>query len=177
MLPPIFTTFLYTYTLIHILYVGEPLSNFNLKSPWHVYIHIHAWILSYLYPKKSNCFSCQCCRFFASATYFLPMLLLKLFRFLLVVIFSQVDIINFLSCHFLRVNRCQNIILCLIMKRHVQKQKQRLILFHLLEMMIIFWGLMKIIGNDHGVIQVSKGSILIRLFLAYWGRKVCILKK
>ena len=35
---------------------------------------------------------------------------------------------------------------------------------------------MKKTGNAYGVIKVSEESILIRLFLTYWGRRVCILK-
>ena len=31
-------------------------------------------------------------------------------------------------------------------------------------------------GNAYGVIQVSKESILIRLSIVYWGRRLCILK-
>ena len=50
--------------------------------------------------------------------------------------FSRVNIINFPSCHIPQVNHCQDIISCLIMKINVQKQKQGLVLFHLLETMI-----------------------------------------
>ena len=53
---------------------------------------------------------------FTSVPSFLPMLLLKVFHFLLVVKFPQVDIISFPSCHLPQVNHCQNIILCLIKK-------------------------------------------------------------
>ena len=35
---------------------------------------------------------------------------------------------------------------------------------------------MKKTGNDYGVIQVSKESMLLRLLLTYWGRRLCILK-
>ena len=31
-------------------------------------------------------------------------------------------------------------------------------------------------GNAHGVIKVFKESMLLRHFLTYWGRRVCILK-
>ena len=31
-------------------------------------------------------------------------------------------------------------------------------------------------GNAYGVINVFNESILLRLFLTYWGRRVCILK-
>ena len=52
LLPPIFTNILYTYTLRPIIYLGERLGNFTVKSPWHIYTNIHAWILSY--PSKEN---------------------------------------------------------------------------------------------------------------------------
>ena len=42
---PNFTTIIYTYPLINIFYLVEPLGNFNSKLPWHIYIHIHAGIL------------------------------------------------------------------------------------------------------------------------------------
>ena len=35
---------------------------------------------------------------------------------------------------------------------------------------------MKKTGNDYGVINVFKESMLLRILLAYWGRRVCILK-
>ena len=35
---------------------------------------------------------------------------------------------------------------------------------------------MKRTGSAYGVIKLFKESMLIRLLLAYWGRKVCILK-
>ena len=35
---------------------------------------------------------------------------------------------------------------------------------------------MKKTGNAYGVIKLFKGSILLRLLLTYWGRRVCILK-
>ena len=35
---------------------------------------------------------------------------------------------------------------------------------------------MKKTGNAYGVIKVFKESMLLRLFLTYWGRRVCILK-
>ena len=31
-------------------------------------------------------------------------------------------------------------------------------------------------GNAYGVIKLFKKSMLLRLFLMYWGRRVCILK-
>ena len=31
-------------------------------------------------------------------------------------------------------------------------------------------------GNDYGVIKLFKESMLLRILLAYWGRRVCILK-
>ena len=31
-------------------------------------------------------------------------------------------------------------------------------------------------GNAYGVIKIFKGSIILRLLLTYWGRRVCILK-
>ena len=40
-LPPIFTTFLYTYLLSNTFYLGEPSGNLNFKLPWHIYLHIH----------------------------------------------------------------------------------------------------------------------------------------
>ena len=69
-----------------------------------------------------------------------------------------------------------NIIIYLTMKRYVLKQKQSLILFHLFGMIITFWGLMKITGNVCGVIKVSKESMLLRLLLMYWGKRLWILK-
>ena len=44
LLPPIFTNGLYTCTLRYIIYIGEPLGNFNFKLTWHIYTHIHALI-------------------------------------------------------------------------------------------------------------------------------------
>ena len=147
-----------------------------MKLLWHVFIHIHAWILSYLYHRNSNRPPPVNVTFlFDSVTSFLPTLMLKLFHFLQVVKFSQFDIINFPPCHLPQVNRCQNIILCLIMKRQVYKQKTSLILFHLFGTMIKFLGLIKT-GNDHCVIQVSKESMLLRLLITYYGRSVWILK-
>ena len=35
---------------------------------------------------------------------------------------------------------------------------------------------MKRTGNAYGVIKLFKESILLRLFLTYWGRRVCIFK-
>ena len=53
--------FLYKYTLIDIIYIGEPLDNLNFKLSWNIYIHIHAWILLYLPKEKSEqSFPCQC---------------------------------------------------------------------------------------------------------------------
>ena len=114
--------YIYIYPLINILYLGEPSGNFNLKLPWHIYTHIHACISSYMYPKYLTVFfPVNVAVLFTSVTYFLLMLLLKLFHFLPVVNSSQFDMINFPSCHIPQVNRCQNIIICLITKIHVQK--------------------------------------------------------
>ena len=35
---------------------------------------------------------------------------------------------------------------------------------------------MKITGNSYGVIKLFKASMILRLLLTYWGRRVCILK-
>ena len=43
-------------------------------------------------------------------------------------------------------------------------------------MMITFGGLMKKTGNAYGVIRFFKESIILRLLLVYWRRRVCILK-
>ena len=109
----------------------------------------------HMYPKNltvvflpRSLFSCQCYFFPANVT-------AKTLSFFTSCNFSQVDIINFPSCHPLQVNHCQNIIICSIMKIHVQKQKQSLILFHMFGIIIIFWGLMKITGKAYVVIQFS----------------------
>ena len=121
--PQVLQKYIYIYTLIHILYLGEPSRNFDLKLPWHIYIHTNAWILSYLYSKDLTIsplskfrFICQCYFFLANITY-------KALSFFTSLNFSQVDIINFPSCHLPQVNCCQNIILCSITKIGVQKQK------------------------------------------------------
>ena len=51
--------------------------------------------------------------------------------------------LNFSSCLLPQVNHYQNFICCLIMKIHVQKQKQSLILFHISGMMITLTELIK----------------------------------
>ena len=38
------------------------------------------------------------------------------------------------------------------------------------------WGLDEKNGNAYGVIKVFKESMLLRLLLTYWGRRICILK-
>ena len=42
--------------------------------------------------------------------------------------------------------------------------------------MITFTGLMEIFGNNYGVIKFSKESMILRLFLGYRVKRVCILK-
>ena len=112
---------------------------------------------------------------FANVSYFLPTLLLKLFYFLQVGFFQLISL-KFPSCCLPQANLIQNFIRFSISKRQVQKPKLSLISFHLYGMMITFWGLMKKTGNTYGVIKVSKESMLLRLFLTYWGRKLSILK-
>ena len=77
---------------------------------------------------------------------------LKLFQYLQVVIFLKLTSLNFPSCLLLQVNHCQILIYCLIMKRNVHKQKQILILSHIVDMMITFNGLTKKTDNAYAVI-------------------------
>ena len=91
-------TFLYTYALINILYLGELPGNLNFKLPWHIYIHFHAWILSFIYFFLPNIIA-KYCSFFTNDAFFS----------------SWHD--NFSSCNLLQVNRCQNKILYLTMKK------------------------------------------------------------
>ena len=142
----------------------------------HLYTYVCMHIITYLPQNNLTVFflpnlplSCQCYFFPANFT-------AKTLSFLQVVILIKLTSIKFPSCHLLQVNNCQNFIFCLITKIHAQKQKQSLILFHLFGMMITFRGSIKIIGNAYGVIKNSKESMLLRLLLTYWGRRVCILK-
>ena len=124
--------------------------------------------------KKSNHFPCQCYHFICQCYLFLTNVTAKTISCFTSCSFSQVDIINFPLFHIPQVNRCQNIIICLIIKRHIKKQKQNLILFNIFGMIITFWALMKISCNAYGVIKVSKESIILSLLVTYWERRLCI---
>ena len=90
--------------------------------------------------------------------------------------FPELISLKFLSCRLPQANLLQHFICYSISKRQAQKPKLILISFHIYGMMITFWGLMKKTGNDYDVIQVSRESMLLRILLTYWGRKVSILK-
>ena len=146
---------LYKYPLINIVYVVDPSGNFNLKSQWHIFIHIHAWILLYMCKKNQTLFL-SILQFVSQYYLFLAVIIAKHLTFSTIDNFYQTVLIKKLSCHLLQVYCCQNIIFCLIMKIHVMRHKQILLLFHLFGVMFTWWGLMKITGNACGVIQVSK---------------------
>ena len=121
-------------------------------------------------------FPCQWYHFICQCYFFSTNVIDKTLLFFTGCNLSQVDIIHFSQCHIPQVNCFQNIIFCLIMKRHVQKHKQSLILFHPCGTMITFWGLMKINGNAYGILKYFKESMILCLLLMYWVRRVCILK-
>ena len=129
--PPILTTFLYTYALTNMIYLGEPSDNFNLKLPRLIYMHIHAKILLYLSKEKSNC------HFPTNVTVFLPAL----------TVFQTTTSQILYKFHSLVNNEKEYI------RRKIIK---KFILFRLFVMMIEFRGLMKITGNVYGVIKYSK---------------------
>ena len=60
--------------------------------------------------------------------------------------------------------------------KKVQKPQISWISFHLYGIMIKFGGQMKKTGNAYGVIKSFNESMLLRLLLTYWGRRVCTLK-
>ena len=84
--------------------------------------------------------------------------------------------VKFTSCRLPQANLLQHFIHFSISKRQVQKPQPRSISFHPYGMMITFGGYMKKAGNAYGVINKIKLSMLQRLLLTYWGRRVCILK-
>ena len=47
------------------------MGNFNLKLSWHIYLHIHVWVLSYLHPKYILPFFCQYYRFICQCYFFI----------------------------------------------------------------------------------------------------------
>ena len=109
----------------------------------HEYDHIY---------QNKNCNSC----FPANFTVFLLVLLFPTNVTAKKIILSQADIIVFYIIYASTSQSLSNFVCCLIIRSHVQKKKQNLILFHLFGMMIIFIGLMKITGNAYGVIKNSK---------------------
>ena len=113
---------------------------------------------------------------FADVSSFLPMLLLKPFKFYKLIFFLELRSVNLLSCRLQQANIPQHFICYSIRERKLQKQKLSLISFHLYGMMITFWGLAKKTSNDYGVINVSKESMLLRLLIMYWEKRVGILK-
>ena len=67
-----------------------------MKSPRHIYIHIHAWILSYLSKESYQpVFFCQCYLFIFWCCFFLANVTAKTLSFFTSWNFSQVDIIKF----------------------------------------------------------------------------------
>ena len=88
-LPTIFTNNLYTYTLIYIIYPVEPSG--NIISNYHgafIHISIHGYDHNFKIYKLNRFISVNVAVLFINVYYFLPMLLLKIFRFLLVELFS-----------------------------------------------------------------------------------------
>ena len=142
----------------------------------HLYTYPCMDIIISIKRKWSKIFSVDIIILFSNVSYFLPILLLKLFHFLQVGIFLKLISLNFQSCWLPQVNLIQNCISLSISKRHVQKQKLSLIIFHLFWMMIIFLGFTREPRNDYAVLNYSKESMLLRLLLMYWERRVFIIK-
>ena len=113
---------------------------------------------------------------FADVPLSCQMLLLKIFHFLQVEHFLKLISLKFSSCCLPKFNLLQHFIRFSISKIQVQKPKLILISFHLFGAMITFWGLMKKTVNAYGLIQDYKESLLLRIFLTYWVRRVFILK-
>ena len=88
----------------------------------------------------------------------------------------QLISVKFRSCSLPQANLLRNFIPIFNKEKQVQKPQLSWISFHLYGMMITFRGMMKKTGNDYGVIKVFKESMLLRLLLTYWGRRVCIFK-
>ena len=125
-----------------------------MKLPWHIYIHIHAWILLYLSKEKIyQSFYCQCYHFPASVNVFLPMLPLELFHYLLFVIYSQVDIIIFYIMSVYTSQSLSKFYSLLNNEKSCAEKETDLILFHLFGMIIAFRGLTRINSNFYGVIK------------------------
>ena len=92
---PIFTKYIYTYTLRYIIYLRQPSG--NIISNYHgTFIHIvmHGYDPNLNKYILNRFFSVNVAVFFAIVYSFLPMLLLKIFRFLQVGFFSSVDMIK-----------------------------------------------------------------------------------
>ena len=121
-------------------------------------------------------FFCQCYCIIRWRSLFIDNVTSKTLSFLQVEIFLKLISLKFPSCRLRQTNLPQNFIRFSIRKIQVQKPKLSLISFCIFGMMITFWSLMKTTVNAYGVIQVFKESIILRILLTYWGRRVCILK-
>ena len=138
----------------------------------HLYTYAFMDIILSIKRKLSNRFSVNVIVLFSDVPSFLPMLLPKLFHYLQVEYSLKLTLLKFISCRLPQTNLLQNFIRFSIRKIQVQKPKVGLISFILFWAVITFWGLMKTTGNAYSVLKYSKESMLLRLLLMYWWRRV-----
>ena len=95
-LPSIFTTFLYAYALVNILYLGEPSGN-SFWNSYGAFIHIFIHGYYHIYQKENYqiVFFCQCYRFIFRCSFFLVNVTSRTLSFFTSLNLSQVDIIKF----------------------------------------------------------------------------------
>ena len=118
LLPPKFTTILYSYPLINILYLGEPPGH-SIRNYHDTFIYIFMHGYYYICQMKFiKLFSVNVTVLFEDVSTFLMKLLLKLFHFLVAQKFLRLITLKFPSCCISQVHLLQNLI-CFSINNHM----------------------------------------------------------